>query len=179
MHIAVCGELGAGCTEVGEILSRTLGLKCINSAEIIRSIVIDFRGVHPDETFEEFEDHVQSGEVNLDKMMQGEIDEMLAIGDTIVEGRSAFMLLDDEDAFKVLLVSPQSARVEHIAKRRNITLEEASEAVRVSDIERKHMVEKLFRKDWLNPRNFDLVINTKSRSYQEVADLIVKAIKRK
>ena len=179
MHIAVCGELGAGCTEVGKILSKALGLRCINSGDIIRGIVVDFSGVHPDETFEEFEDHVQSGEVNLDKMIQGKIDEMLATGDTIVEGRSAFMLPDDEDAFKVLLVAPQLARVEHIAKRRNITPEEAREAVRVSDTERKHMVEKLFRKDWLNPHNFDLVINTKSRSYQEVADFVVKAIERK
>ncbi|MCW4026852.1 MAG: cytidylate kinase-like family protein [Candidatus Bathyarchaeota archaeon] len=179
MHIAVCGELGAGCTEVGQILSKTLGLRCINSAGIIRSIVIDFRGVHPGETFEEFEDHVQSGEVNLDKMIQGKIDEMLATGDTIVEGRSAFMLLDREDTLKALLVAPQSARVEHIAKRRNITPGEAREAVRVSDTERKHVVEKLFRKDWLAPHNFDLVMNTRSRSYQEVADLIVKAMKRK
>jgi cytidylate kinase len=179
VHIAVCGELGAGCTEVGEILSKALGLRCINSGDIIRGIVVDFSGVHPDETFEEFEDHVQSGEVNLDKMIQGKIDEMLATGDVIVEGRSAFMLLDNEDAFKVLLVAPHSSRVQHIAKRRNITTEEAREALRVSDTERKHMVEKLFRKDWLDPHDFDLVINTRSRSYQEVADFVVKAIGRK
>lgn len=174
MHMAICGELGAGCTEVGQILSRKLGLKCINSADIIRNIVLNFR-----ESFREFEIHVRSGEVNLDKMIDGKIDEMLESGDTIIEGRSGFMLLNNEDVFKVLLVAPQTKRVEHIAKRRNITTEEAEEAIRVSDSERKHMVEKLFKKGWLDPHNYDMVINAGVRSYEEVADLIVKAMQKK
>ena len=102
MHIAVCGQLGAGCTEVGEILSRMLGLKCVNSSDIIKDLVISFKGVHPDEGFKEFEMHVQKGEINLDKMIEGQIDEMLEEEETIIEGRSAFMLLNNEDAFKVV-----------------------------------------------------------------------------
>jgi len=179
MHMAICGELGAGCTEVGQILSKKLGLKCVNSASIIRSIVTDFKGVHPDESFEEFERHVRSGEVDLDKMMDSKIGEMLELGDIIVEGRSAFMLLDDRDVFKVLLVAPAEKRIEHIAKSRNITVDDAAEAIRMSDIERKHMVERLFKKEWLNPLNYDLVINTGFRSYEEVVDLIVRAIQKK
>ena len=174
MHIAICGELGAGCTEVGQILSKRLGLRCINSADIIRSIVSNFR-----ESFREFERHVQSGEVNLDKMIDGKTDELLELGETIVEGRSGFMLLDNKDVFKALLIAPQTRRVEHIAKRRNITVEEAKEALRESDSERKHMVEKLFKKEWLDPHNYDMVINTGLRSREEVADLIIKAIQKK
>ena len=174
MHIAICGELGAGCTEVGQILSKRLGLRCINSADIIRNIVLNFR-----ESFREFEIHVRSGEVNLDRMIDGKIDEMLESGETIIEGRSGFMLLDNENVFKVLLVAPQTRRVEHIAKRRNITVEEAKEAIRVSDSEREHMVEKLFRKGWLDPHNYDMVINTALKSYEEVADLIIKALQKK
>lgn len=178
MHIAICGELGSGCTEVGQILSKKLGLKCINSANIMRSIVVDFRGVHPGETFEEFERHVRSGEVNLDEMIKGKIDEMLEMGDTIVEGRSGFMLLDNKNVFKVLLVAPKEERVKHIAQRRDITLGEATEAIRVSDTERRQMVEKLFKREWLDPHNYHIVINTGSRSYEEVADSIIKAIQK-
>jgi len=179
MHIAVCGELGAGCTEVGQVLSKKLGLKCVNSASIIRSMVADFRGVHPNESFQEFEQHVRSGEVDLDKMIDSKIGELLGQEDTIVEGRSAFMLLDNKDVFRILLVAPAAKRAHHIAQSRNITVDEAEEAIRVSDSERKQMVERLLKKEWLNPLNYDIVINTELRSYEETADLIVKAIPRR
>jgi len=179
MDIALSGELGAGCTEVGQILCRALNRKCISSADIVKSIVLDARGVHPTESFYEFEQHVRSGEVALDKMMIGKIDELLETGDIIVEGRSAFMLLNRKDVFKVLLVASQAVRIGHIAERRSITAEEAREAVRVSDSERKHMTEKLFGKNWLDPHNYDLVINTDLRSHRQVADLILEAIKQK
>ncbi|MCS7119820.1 MAG: cytidylate kinase-like family protein [Nitrososphaerota archaeon] len=178
MIIALSGELGAGCTEVATILSTKLGINFINSAAIIKSIVVEFRGVHPTESFMEFEQHVASGEIDLDKMIRSKIDELIKRGDLIIEGRSAFMLLDKPNVFKVLLVAPKEKRVRHIAKARNITIEEAEEAIRVSDSERKHMVEKLFKKDWLDPNNYDLVINTGTRTHEEAADLILYEIGR-
>ncbi len=179
LHIAICGELGAGCTEIAEIISKKLGINAVSSATIVKSIVLEFRGVHPQESFKEFEQHVLSGEIDLDKMIIGKIDEMLEQGDLIIEGRSAFMVLDKPEILKVLLVSPREKRFNHIAKTRKISLEEAEEAIRVSDSERKHMVEKLFKKDWLDPHNYDLVINTGVRTYEEAADLILHEIKRK
>jgi len=172
MHIAICGELGSGCTEVGQLLSEMLGMKVINSAAIIKSIVIDFRGVHPDESFSEFERHVLSGEVDLDRMMAGKIDEFLEQGDTIVEGRSAFMLLTKSGVLKVLLVSPLEVRAKNVAKSRKITIEEAKDAIQVSDSERQQMVENLFKINWLDPHSYDLIINTGLRSYKEAAEQI-------
>ena len=179
MHIAICGELGAGCTEVAQILSETLGMNVINSASIIKGIVVDFRGVHPDESFEEFERHVLSGEVDLDKMIASKIDELLEQADTIVEGRSAFMLLNQKGVFNVLLVASPEARAKHVEKRRKITVKEAMEVINSSDTERKHMIEKMFKKDWSDPHLYDLIINTGLRSHQEAAELICEAFKKK
>ena len=179
MHIAICGELGSGCTEVGQILSEMLGIKVVNSATVIKGIVIDFRAVDPDESYGEFERHVLSGEVDLDKMIAGEIDNLLEQGDTIVEGRSAFMLLKKSGVLKVLLVSPLETRAKHIAKRRKISMDEAKEAIRVSDSERQHMVDKMFKSNWLDPHNYDLIINTGSRSHKEAAEQIFDDAKKK
>ena len=112
-------------------------------------------------------------------MISGKIDELLGIGDAIVEGRSVFMLLNRKDVFKVPIVASQAARIGHVAKRRGTTAEEAREAVRVSDSERKHVMEELFRKDWLDPHSYDLVIDTDLKSHEQVADLILKAIEQK
>ena len=170
-RISICGELGGGSTEIGQMLSRRLGVKCMNSSDAVKNIVIGFKI-----SFKQFEEDVRSGKVNLDKMIQGEIDELSELGEFIVEGRSAFMLLNDEDVFKVLLVAPETIRAKRISEMRNIMIEEAEEAIRLSDKERKSMVEKLFKKYWLDPQNYDMVINTRSRSYKEAADLIAKAI---
>jgi cytidylate kinase len=173
MHVSICGELGAGCTEVGLSLSKKQGIKCVNSADLMKSIVIGFRGVHPEESFKEFESHIQSGEVDLDKMIDGRIDELLdQEKDLIVEGRTAFMLLDNTNVFKVLLVAPQKNRAKHIAKSRGISLKEAQKKIQRSDIERKHMVERLFKKDWLDPHNYDIVLNTGILGHQKVTSLI-------
>jgi len=108
-------------------------------------------------------------------MIDGKIDELMSLEVLIVEGRSGFMLLDKEEAFKVLLISPKDKRAEHISNRRGITIEEAEEELQVSDTERKHMVERLFKKDWLDPHNYDLVINTGKGEYEEIADFIIRA----
>jgi cytidylate kinase len=172
MHIAICGPLGSGCTEVGQLLSKRLGLACVSTSDVVRAFVASFS-----EGYRELELHVRSGEIDLDAVIDGELDEILERGGTIVEGRSGFMLLDNKSVFKVLLVAPLKRRVEHIAKRRGISLEEAKEDIEKSDKERKHMVERLYDKEWLDPINYDLVINVGSKSYEEVAEILVKAIK--
>jgi cytidylate kinase len=172
MHLAICGELGSGCTEVGRILCQKLDLKCVNSADIIKRLMLDFG-----ESFEGFEENVRSGEVDLDKMIDSEIEEMLMEEELIVEGRSAFMLLNRKNVFLVMLIAPEKKRVEHIAKIRKITVKEAEEIVRDSDIERKNMVQRLFKKDWLDPNNYALVINTGEIGFEETADLINKQFK--
>lgn len=172
MNVAVCGPLGAGCTEIGQLLAKKLGFKCVSSSDIIKVIVSDFR-----ESFGEFELRVRSGEVDLDKMIDSEIDDILKHGETVVEGRSGFMLLDNPAVFKVLLVAPSAKRAEHIAKRRNVTIEEAKEDIEKSDKERKSMVERLFNMEWLDPSNYDIVVNTGPKSYEDVSEVLVKAIK--
>ncbi|MEM2927316.1 MAG: cytidylate kinase-like family protein [Candidatus Bathyarchaeia archaeon] len=176
MHVAICGELGAGCTEVGKIVSERLNRKCISSSEIVKSLVLDFRKLHPSESFKEFERHVHSGEVNLDKMIEGKLNEILENDFVVVEGRSGFMLLGKKDVFKVLLVAPEEIRASHIAKRRGISVNEAFEVLRESDNERRQMVERLFKRNWLDPHNYDLVVNTASKNFEEVADLIIRSM---
>jgi len=134
--------------------------------------VLDFK-----ESFAEFELHTKSGEVDLDKMIVGELSDTLNLGDVIVEGRSGFMLIEDVKTFKVLLVASEDECANHIATRRGIGKDEALRTVQSSDKERKHMVERLFNKDWLNPGNYTLVINTRGRYFEEAADIILHALK--
>jgi len=174
IHIAICGPLGSGCTGVGQLLSKRLGLPCVSTSDVVRAAWSD--GSFTDE-YRALETQVRSGEVDLDAVIDSELDEILKWGDTIVEGRSGFMLLNNKDVLKILLVAPLERRVEHIAKRRGISLEEAKEDIKKSDKERRHMVERLYDREWLDPTNYNLVINIGLKSYEEVAEILVKLIK--
>ncbi|MEM2146723.1 MAG: cytidylate kinase family protein, partial [Candidatus Jordarchaeaceae archaeon] len=61
---------------------------------------------------------------------------------------------------------------------RKISTEEAKEDIRISDSERRHMVEKMFKIFWLDPHYYDIVINTGTRSYRETAELIRDIVKK-
>lgn len=174
MIIAVCGQLGAGCTEIGQLLAKKLGLKCISSSDVVKAIVTNFRN-----SFAEFEDRVKSGEVDIDVLIESKLRDFLNQnhGSSIVEGRSAFMLLNTAEAFKVLLVAPKEARTKHIAKRRNIPLDEAEKDIRQSDSERKNFVERLYDKDWIDASNYDVVLNTGYRDYKDITNILLATIK--
>jgi subtilisin family serine protease len=69
------------------------------------------------------------------------------------------MLLNNEGVFKVLLVASNTKKAEHLASMRGIPVEETKESLQTSDVERKHMVERLFKRDWLDPHNYNITIN--------------------
>lgn len=156
------------------MLAKKLDLKCISSSDIVKALVTNFR-----DSFAEFERRVRSGEVDIDILIESKLKEFLDRnhGTTMVEGRSAFMLLNTPDTFKVLLVAPKEARAKHIAERRNITLKEAERTIRHSDSERRSFVERLYDKDWLDASNYDVVLNTGYRDYKDITKILLATIK--
>lgn len=173
MRIALCGQLGAGCTEVGQGLGTRTGVKVVNSEAIVRQLAIGTA-----KSFRELERRVVSGEVDLDTLVQSQLQEAAEENrDLIVEGRSAFLLLDDRSFYKVLLVAPQETRAKHIMARRRITLEEAIAEIRHSDAERKALVERFSNKEWLSPANYSMVLNTGTSTFDVIASLVLDGYK--
>jgi cytidylate kinase len=93
----------------------------------------------------------------------------------IVEGRSAFFLLKKEGVFRVLLVADENFRASRIAERRGISLEEAKEDIEHSDEERGNLVKRFYGLNWLDPKNYHLVINTSFKKMEDVAETILAA----
>jgi len=165
MKIALCGFLGSGCTEIAEILAAKFGLETLNTSRIITSI-------------ENLEPLSRSGEIFFDKIIKERLDEILKREDNIiVEGRSAFLLLDREDVIKIFLNASFEDRAKHVAERRGISLEEAKEDVERSDEDRRSLLKRFLRKESVDASLFDFTINTSSKSYSKIADILAEAIK--
>jgi len=143
LKIALCGYLGSGCTEVAEILAGKLGLEVINTSRILTMI-------------RDFESLSRSGEVDLDLLIKNKLDEILQRDNVIVEGRSAFFLLDRKDVIKIFLNASLEERVRHVASRRGIPLDEARDDVERSDRDRNGILQRFFKKDRIDPSDFEL-----------------------
>lgn len=164
MKIALCGYLGSGCTEVAEILSGKLNLEIMNTSKILASI-------------KDFESLSRSGEVDIDMLIKNKLEEILQRDNIIVEGRSAFFLLDKKDIIKIFLNADFEERVKHVASRRGIPLHEAREDVERSDKDRNSIVKRFFKKDAPDLFDFDFMIRTNMKTFAAIADIIIDVIK--
>lgn len=164
LKIALCGYLGSGCTEVAEILSGKLNLEVVNTSKILTTI-------------KDFETLSRSGEIDVDTVIKSKLEEILQRDNIIVEGRSAFFLLDRKDMIKIFLNASFEERVKHVASRRGISLDEAKEDVVRSDRDRNNIVKRFFKKDAPELSDFDFVIRTNMKTFATIADIIIDVIK--
>jgi len=164
MKIALCGYLGSGCTEVAEILASKFVLETYNTSGLLASV-------------KDFESRTISGEIDLDTVIKGRLDEILKRDNVIIEGRSAFMVLDRKDVVKVFLNSSLEDRIKHVGERRGIPIEEAREDVERSDEERAGLIQRIFQKNCLDVENYDFSISTNSKTFSKIADIIADVIK--
>jgi cytidylate kinase len=164
MKIALCGYLGSGCTEVAEILAGEFGLETFNTSRILKSI-------------RNFDSLSRSGEIDVDKVIRDELDEILKNDNIIIEGRSAFIVLNKKDVVKIFLNASFEERVKHVAERRGIRKEGAKDDVVRSDEERNQMFQRLFGKSCTDVSNYDFSLNTDSKTYSRVAKIIADIIK--
>jgi cytidylate kinase len=164
LKIALCGYLGSGCTEIAEILAGKFGLEIINTSRILTMI-------------KDFDKLSRSGEIDIDMIIKSKLDELLQRDNIIVEGRSAFFLLDRKDLIKIFLNTSLEERIRHVASRRGIPLDEARDDVERSDRDRNSIIKRFFKKDEIDPTDFDFSIRTNSKTFAKVADIIADVIK--
>jgi len=160
--MALCGYRGSGCTEIAKILASRTKLKSIdiavNTSALLSSI-----------------DNIESkvAEKGLDPVVHDRLDELLEMDDIIIEGRSAFMLLDREDVTKVFLNTPLKSRIRHVASRRGISIEKAEKDVERSDKDRRN----LHGNRCLDVSLFDFSIRADPEKAFEIAGIIAEIVR--
>jgi len=164
MKIALCGYLGSGCTEVAEVLASEFGLETYNTSKILESI-------------KDFDSLSRSGEIDIDEVIKDRLEEILKNDNIIIEGRSAFIILNKKGVVKIFLNASFEDRVKHVAERRGISIDNAEDDVRKSDEERDHMIQRFFGKNCSDVSNYDFALNASSKTYSRVAKIIVSIIK--
>jgi cytidylate kinase len=106
----------------------------------------------------------------------GVIKALAESGNVVILGRASPVILRDRpDALHVLAVAPPDLRVQRVALREEISVEEAKRRAHDVDRGRAAFHRKFFKVDADDPSLFDLVIHTKRLSFEAGADLVVLA----
>jgi len=106
------------------------------------------------------------------------IREVASSGNVVIVGRGAgFVLRDRPDVFRVFLRAPDGARAKVLMARLGLSEDDARRKMHETDSNRAAYIRQLYGRDWCDPDEYDLVVNTARISYQATAELIIRGLK--
>lgn len=102
--------------------------------------------------------------------------EMANGGNIVIQGRAGQIILKDRpDTFHVQTIAPKALRVERIAQKLGIPLENALAQVEASDRYRANYLRRFYKVRWDDPSLYHLVINTANMTVQQASTIICQA----
>jgi cytidylate kinase len=188
--VSLAREAGTGGTAVAQEVGRRLGWP-VYGRELVERIAhelglranlldsVDER--HTSWLREALEDFMAVPQVSESAFVRHLIETVLALGalgDCVFVGRGVVHVLPLETTLRVRLVAPLKDRITFVARKRNVSRDEAAREIGTRDRERDRFIQDHFLKDPTDPHNYDLVLNAARFSTVECADLIIDALHR-
>ena len=137
-----------------------------------------------------FRDHVKKNKLNLEQVEeQNETltkkidylvrDKINAPGNLIVDGWMSGIMADNlKDVLKILLICKDNIRYKRFAAREKIDFDEAKKRVEERQNNWFTKLKTIYkRNDFVDPKNYDLIINTSNISSQAVLKKVLQKIK--
>jgi cytidylate kinase len=100
------------------------------------------------------------------------IREVAGSGNVVIIGRGAgFVLADNPSVFRVFLRAPEPVRIKTLMARFDMTESEARRKMHETDSNRAAYIKQLYGRDWCDPDEYDIVVNTNRVSYETAAQM--------
>jgi cytidylate kinase len=115
--------------------------------------------------------------IHLDRL-QSVIYEVAQKGNTVFFGKGSQLMLSSFGcALHVLVTGSLEKRIQRVMEEHGVGREVAEKMIEKSDHDRSGFIRFAFNEDWLNPKLYDLVLNTDKLSLQSGVDLVVSSAK--
>jgi cytidylate kinase len=113
-------------------------------------------------------------EADLVRLTERVVEEAAAEGRVVLVGRAApAVLARERDAIHVKVVAPRDWRVSAVAKRLGVAGEEAARLTDETDKNRARYHRQHYQRDWSDPANYHLVLNTAALGLDGAAEVVV------
>jgi cytidylate kinase len=200
MLITISRQFGAGGSQVARQVAERLGWRVVDN-ELIEEVAA--RAGLPKEHVAEREERVSSfverlartlaaaspdvfpppdsagaivdvPETDLVRITETVVAEIAAQGKVVLVGRGAPAVLSREaDALHVKLVAPRTFRIRVAAGRLGCSTDKAAAQLDATDRNRARYLREYYRRDWDDPVNYHLVLNTGVLGFEGATELIV------
>jgi cytidylate kinase len=201
MLITVSRQFGAGGSEVARLVAAALGWRVVDN-ELVEQVAAR-AGLPPEQVAERQERCltfverlartlaaatpevfpppdsagavVDLPEAELVRITETVVREVAAQGRVVLVGRAApAVLARQTDALHVKLVAPRAFRIQVAAARLGYTPAQAATAVDDTDKMRARYTREYYRRDWDDPVNFHMVLNTGLLGFDGARDVVVE-----
>ena len=200
MLITISRQFGAGGSQVARQVAERLGWRVVDN-ELIEEVAT--RAGLPKEHVAEREERVSTfverlartlaaaspdvfpppdsagaivdvPETDLVRITETVVAEIAAQGKVVLVGRAAPAVLSREaDALHVKLVAPRAFRIQVAASRLGCTADKAALVLDQTDKNRARYLREYYRRDWDDPVNYHLVLNTGVLGFDGATEMIV------
>lgn len=169
-NVAISGDIGTGKSTLARLLSEKLNWEYISAGNYFRDWYKS-KGMDVSKVYGIPEEEDRKMEADFKK-------EMVEKSDTIFESRLAGWLAKDyAETLKVLCIVEEKEAFKRVAKRDSVPVEEAQ---RLSKQRAQDLVDKFNKlygvSDYLDPKYFDLVINTTSLNPDQVLEKVLEKL---
>jgi cytidylate kinase len=113
-------------------------------------------------------------ETDLVRITESVVEEVAAKGRVVLVGRAApAVLARERDCLHVQLVAPRLYRIQAAAERLGVDPQRAAQIVDETDSMRARYLRQFYRRDWYDPVNYHMVLNTGLLGHEGATDVIV------
>lgn len=174
VSITISGMPGSGKSTVAELLKDKLGLRYVYSGMIFRETAKKYNM-----SLEEFGKYCEKNS-KIDKELDDRQLEILRKGGVILEGRLSGWLAHRNKipAFKVSLVADLDTRAQRIVKREEGSIEKRKKEILERERSEFLRYKKYYKIDIKDNSIYDLVIDTKDRTPEDIVDIIIEKLGR-
>jgi len=202
--VTISRQYGAGGSSVGALVAQKLGAEVLDKeliAAVAARLAMPISEVEEEEerprslverlvrSFSTLEPAMGAGwsapypdplfdpRKEIAELTEQVIREAAATGNVVIVGRGAgFILRDVPGVIRVFLWAPESNRIETVMARFGLGEVEARRKIRETDSNRATYLHRLFGHDWMDPQQYDLMLNTGRVGYEVAAEIILQAV---
>lgn len=169
LTIAVSGFHGSGRTTHAKRLAESLGLRYLSSGMIFRQVAKE-KGLSLEEM-----SRIAENDPEFDKLIDKRAKEESVGGGIVVDATLAGWMVEDPD-LSIFLTAPFTARVNRIARRENLSLEEAEKETRTREESERQRFLRYYGMDINDLSIYDVVLNTELFSPDGTARILKKIV---
>ncbi len=181
--IVISGSPASGKTVAAREISKVLGIPLLGGTDILKQMALDM-GYKPggEEWWDSSEGMrfltLRKTNQDFDKETDRRLAEIIKKGNVVVTSYTAPWII--KEGFKVWIAASKETRAKRMANRDHVELGEAVKVIAKRDEENRKLYMALYKIDFgHDTRPFDLVIETDSKTTEEVTQIILDAFKKR